>query len=466
MSGSIAIVGLGPGTSDLLTLEAQRRLAAADEVYLRTRRHPTVATLPRSLTVHDFDHLYQSSSTFEQVYDAIAAEVVRLGERPQGVVYAVPGHPLVGEATTQRILALAAERAVAVEIVEGLSFIGPTLSALELDPLDGLQIADAVAVADQHHPRLSADRPALLSQFYSREVASEVKLTLMNLYPDEHPVTLVRAAGTPDMAVRTLPLYELDRQPDLDHLTSLYVPPLEAPSSYETLQDVVAHLRAPDGCPWDRKQTHESLRDGLLEETYEVLEAIDAGDATKLREELGDLLLQVGLQTQIAFEEGEFMPGEVIAGIVTKLWRRHPHVFGDLSVTGVDEVLHNWEVIKQQERDRRGETDAQVTTSSLTGVPRSLPALARAQALGARAARFGYTGDADVPTRLAECLAWLEQEMLPCDAVEREGALGRVLLALVGLAHRLEVDAESALRAAAGRFTARFTAWEQTHQEA
>ena len=466
LSGSIAIVGLGPGTSDLLTLEAQRRLAAADEVYLRTRQHPTVATLPDSLTIHDFDHLYQSSSTFEQVYDAIAAEVVRLGQRPQGVVYAVPGHPLVGEATTQRILALAAERGVAVEIVEGLSFIGPTLSALGLDPLDGLQIADAVAVADQYHPHLSADRPALLSQLYSREVASEVKLTLMNLYPDEHPVTLVRAAGAADMAVRTLPLYELDRQPDLDHLTSLYVPPLEAPSSYETLQDVVAHLRAPDGCPWDRKQTHESLRDGLLEETYEVLEAIDAGDASKLREELGDLLLQVGLQTQIALEGGEFMPGEVIAGIVTKLWRRHPHVFGGLSVTGLDEVLHNLEVIKQQERDRRGETDVKATASALGGVPRSLPALARAQALSARAARFDYADDADAPAKLAECLAWLEGEMLPRDAVGREEALGQVLLALVGLARRLEVDAESALRAAADRFSARFIAWEQTHQEA
>lgn len=229
MNGSIVIVGLGPGDPNLLTLKAHRRLTAAREVYLRTRRHPTVAALPDGLRIHSFDALYESLPTFDAVYDAIAAEVVRLGQRPEGVVYAVPGHPLVGEATTQRILALAADAGLAVEIVEGLSFIEPVLSALGLDPLDGLQIADAVIVAAQHHPRLSADRPALLSQLYSRDIASEVKLTLMNLYPDEHPVTLVRAAGTADVTVRTLPLFELDRQPDLDHLTSLYLPPLEEP---------------------------------------------------------------------------------------------------------------------------------------------------------------------------------------------------------------------------------------------
>jgi len=451
--GSISIVGLGPGGADLLTLAAQQRLAAADEVYLRTRRHPTVAALPAHLAVHSFDDFYQRLPTFEAVYQAIAEEVLRLGQRPQGVLYAVPGHPLVGEAATQRILALAAEGEVAVEIVEGLSFIGPVLSALGLDPLDGLQIADAAVIAGQHHPRLSADRAALLSQLYDRQVASGVKLTLMNLYPDEHPVTLVRAAGTSQVAVRTLPLYELDRQPDLDHLTALYVAPLAVPSSYETLQDVVAHLRAPDGCPWDQKQTHQSLRPGLLEETYEVLEAIDAGDAAKLREELGDLLLQVAMQTQIALEEGEFTPGEVMAGIVSKLWRRHPHVFGEQTAAGIEDVLRNWEAIKQQERAEKGAQEE--PASAFDGVSRAMPALARAQALSARAARLGQGAAAALPAALAQCLAEWEAALRSHDAPAREEALGEALLALAQLAQRLQVDAESALRSAAARFTAR-----------
>jgi len=452
--GCITIVGLGPGSADLLTLQASKRLAEANEVYLRTQRHPTVAALPADLTLHSFDTLYESLPSFQAVYETIAAEVVRLGQRPQGVIYAVPGHPLVGEATTQRILTLAAQANVPVEVIDGLSFIGPTLSALGQDPLDGLQIVDAQIVAAQHHPPLSADRPALLGQLYNREIAAEVKLTLMNLYPDEHSLTLVRAAGAAGAVVRTLPLYELDRQPDMDHLTSLYVPPLPAPSAYETLQEVVAHLRAPDGCPWDRKQTHHSLRDGLLEETYEVLEAIDADDTDKLCEELGDLLLQVGLQTQIAVEDGEFMPGDVINGIVTKLWRRHPHVFDHLSVGGVDEVLHNWEAIKQQERTERGQADADKTTAALNGVPRALPALARAQALIARAARLDYDQDAPLPASLAQ----LETELQNQDPVDGEPILGDVLLALVGLAQRVEIDAESALRLATERFIQRFAA--------
>ena len=160
MTISITIIGLGPGAADLLTLEAHRRLTEAEEVYLRTRRHPTVAALPDDLHIHSFDHFSQSLPTCDEVYEAIAAEIVRLGQRPEGVIYAVPGHPLVGEATTQHIMALATEAGVPVEIVEGLSFIGPTLSALDLDPLDGLQIADAVVIATQHHPHLSADRPA------------------------------------------------------------------------------------------------------------------------------------------------------------------------------------------------------------------------------------------------------------------------------------------------------------------
>ncbi|OQY25533.1 MAG: nucleoside triphosphate pyrophosphohydrolase [Anaerolineaceae bacterium 4572_32.1] len=297
----------------------------------------------------------------------------------------------------------------------------------------------------------------MLSQLYSREIASEVKLTLMNLYPDEYAVTLVRAAGTPEAVVRTLPLYELDRQPDVDHLTSLYIPPLKEPASFAALQDVVAHLRAPEGCPWDRRQTHKSLRDGLLEETYEVLEAIDAGDAGKLREELGDLLLQVALQIQIATEDGEFMPGEVVAGIVSKLWRRHPHVFGDLTVESEAELLHNWEVIKQQERDELGDEAAREAVSALNGVPRSLPALARAQALSARAARFDYEEYGSPADKLAR---HLEEEM-PGDEKE----LGDLLLALTNLARRREIDAESALRAASARFVARFEEWEKSSPE-
>jgi len=347
---SITIVGLGPGDPRHLTREAWDVLEAANEVWLRTAHHPTVAGLPPHLTLHSFDHLYEEAEGFAQVYDAIAGEILRLGQRPEGVIYAVPGHPLVGEATVAQILSRAKEADLAVRIVEGLSFVEPTLTALRIDPLAGLQVYDAVELAACYHPPLNPDLPALVGQLYSRTLAADVKLTLMNQYPDDHKVVLVHAAGTSEQRVVRLPLYELDRRDDVAHLTTLYIPSLPGVTSFEGLQDTVAHLRAPDGCPWDREQTHESLRTGLLEEAYEALAAIDAGDVQALQEELGDLLLQVLLQTQIATEEGEFKMAQVIAGIDAKLKHRHPHVWGGRRVSGTGEVLQRWEELKREEK--------------------------------------------------------------------------------------------------------------------
>ena len=271
MKQGITIVGLGPGDPNQLTLEAQRILQGAGEVYLRTRHHPTVASLPTGPSLHFFDHLYEEKETFVEVYDEIARRILALGRRPEGVVYAVPGHPLVGEASVQRILALAKQRKIGVRVVEGLSFIESVLTCLGLDALAGLQIVDATELAALHHPCLNPDLPALIAQLYDQPLASDVKLTLMNLYPDEHPVTLVRGASTNQAQTLVIPLHKLDRQPGIDHLTSLYVPSLPQPSSLETFQDTIARLRAPGGCPWDREQTHRSLRPHLLEESYEAL---------------------------------------------------------------------------------------------------------------------------------------------------------------------------------------------------
>ena len=455
MKRGITIVGLGPGNPAHLTLEAQQVLQEAREVYLRTLHHPTVASLPKHLTLRSFDHLYQEKETFAEVYEEIARQILELGRRPEGVVYAVPGHPLVGEAATQLILASAKEQGLTVRIVEGLSFIEPVLTRLGLDALDGLQIVDATELATQHHPRLNPDVPTLVGQLYERSLASDVKLTLMNLFPAEHPVTLVCGAGTDRERVRTMPLYELDRGEDFDHLTSLYVPPLPQTSSLEAFQDTIARLRAPDGCPWDRQQTHRSLRNNLLEETYEALAALDAGDMDALREELGDLLLQIVLHCQMAVEAGEFNLAQVIAGIDAKIKRRHPHVFGDAVVADAGEVLRHWEEIKEEERKGEG--------SLLSGVPRALPALARAQALQERAARVGFDWPhvQGVVEKIAEEVA----ELGEARAERREEELGDLLFSVVNLARWLGVDAESALREACDRFTRRFAAMERLCRE-
>ncbi len=450
MPTGVTIVGLGPGSPDLLTAEALQVLNSAGLVYVRTLRHPTLAALPASATVRSFDDVYERAPTFDAVYAEIAARVIELGSRDQGVVYAVPGHPYVGEDSVQRILALAKARGLAVRVVAGLSFVEPVCAQLGIDPLHGLQIADATALALRHYPEANPDVPLLVGQLYSRELAADVKLALMALYPDEHRVTLVRAAGTPQAEAHEISLYELDRCADIDHLTTLYVPPLPQPGSLEAFQEVVARLRAPDGCPWDREQTHSSLRPYLLEETYEVLEALDHEDQMALTEELGDLLLQVLLHTQIAIEDGEFRMADVVSRIVAKLKHRHPHVFGDTQVANSQEVLVNWERIKSLERhNESGQRGV------FSHVPQQLPALTRARSLQDRAARLGFEWpDIEAVWRkLEEELGELRRAE---SSEERAAELGDVLLAVVGLARWMGMDAECVLREATHRFSQRF----------
>jgi tetrapyrrole methylase family protein/MazG family protein len=471
MPSGITIVGLGPGGADLWTEAARRTLLSADEVWLRTARHPGVETLIRARTAqpgapkatHSFDTWYDEAADFDSLYDRIAAHVVGLGAREAGVVYAVPGHPSVGEATVRRIRSLAVEAGRPVTIIPGLSFIEPTLAALGLDALDGLQIADAAELTTRHHPPLDPDRPALVAQLYSRSQAAQVKLTLMNAYPDHHPVMLVQAASTDKEHVITCSLFEMDRQPTIDHLTTLYVPPVPHPSGLPAFQETIAHLRAPDGCPWDREQTHQSLRPYLLEETHEVLAALDAEDLDGLVEELGDLLLQVVLHVQIAVEMGEFQMADVIGTVDAKLRRRHPHVFGDVVVNGVEDVLTNWAAIKRAEHEAKG-TSSAAEESALGGVPLAMPALARAQIISQKAVRVGFEWPTleGVLDKLAEEAREVTGAQTP---EEREAEIGDLLFVVVNLARWLGVDAESALRSTNERFSRRFRTLEQLARE-
>ncbi len=461
---AIVVVGLGPGNPGQITREAWEVLAQAQEVHLRTQVHPSVPYLPQGPRYHSFDDLYEAAEDFTQVYEAIVERLVALAEQGGDVIYAVPGDPMVAEGTVTRLLAVCREKGIAVRVVNGVSFIEPTLAALGRDALPGLQLVDATDLADAYHPPINPDYPALVAQLYSRGLASDVKLTLMNQYPDDHVVTLVHAAGTAEQRVEPLALYEIDRR-EVGHLTALYVPPLEAiqgaVTSFEGFQNTIAHLRAPEGCPWDREQTHQSLRRNLLEETYEVLEAIDAGDPDRLCEELGDLLLQVVLQTQIAIDEGEFNMGEVIRHIDAKIKRRHPHVWGDVDVKGsAAQVAVNWEHIKAQERAENGEGQR----SALDGVPKTLPALAQAHEYDQRAVRLGFDW-ADEAGVIAKVREEIAEVMAAQTQAERFREIGDLLLVVAVWARWLGVNPEDALRAANRRFYERFTYIEERARE-
>ena len=222
----------------------------------------------------------------------------------------------------------------------------------------------------------------------------------------------------------------------------------------EAIFEVVHRLRQPDGCPWDREQTHESLRPYLLEETYEVLEAIDSGDDGKLMEELGDLLLQVAMHAEIAAQDGRFDAAQVSEAVAAKMVKRHPHVFGDKSVADADEVLRNWEHQKMHEARKAGNLESVVDR-----VPSSLPALAWTLGLQKRAARVGF--DFASPAAAAESVAEEARELAETD--DRDQAfeeMGDLLFAMVSLARAMKINPEDALRVAGQRFRRRFAATE------
>lgn len=455
----ITIVGLGPGDPGWITREAWGVLESAREIHARTRQHGAWSGLPSHLSLRSFDSLYERFSQFEDVYRAIVEALLELGRRPEGVVYAVPGDPMVGEAAVRGVRQRAAEAGLSVRLVHGVSFVEPALAMVGLDALEGLQLADAIDLGLRHHPPLNPDQPALVGQLHSRLLASDVKLTLMNQYPGDHELYLLHDAGLSTARSETLPLYALDREEALGVHTCLVVPALPRPSSFEGFQDIIAHLRAPEGCPWDREQTPRTLRPHLLEEAYETLQAIDEDDSAALREELGDLLLQIVLQAQIATESGEFTMAEVIADITAKITRRHPHVFGDLQVAGVEEVLHNWESLKESERRAQGGVKG-----LLDGVPAGLPALAQAMEIQGRVARVGFDWPEAEGAR-RKVLEELEEVQRATDDGERAAEVGDLLFAATNYARKLEIDPEAALREANARFRRRFGRIEATARE-
>ena len=449
----ITIVGLGPGNGRFLTLSAWRLLTNTETLYLRTSRHPAVDDLPETIVCKSFDHVYDAAEQFEDVYQHIVSELIKLG-KDSDIVYAVPGHPFVGESTVTALVKQAEEAGVAVSVEPGISFVEAVLTAVHVDALDGLQIFDAIELAALNVPPIQTDVPLMLGQVYSRLLAGEIKMTLMSLYPDEHQVFLVHRGGDDDQMVEAVPLYEMDRSDEINHLTSMYVPPLPYPSSLTALAETVAILRGPGGCPWDQEQTPQSMREGFLEEANEVLTALDEDDPVGLQEELGDMFYHLVMQVQMAMEMEDFRLPDVLAGIDAKLKYRHPHVWGDWNVADSEEVVLNWEMLKEKEKGDNG------PVSLVDNIPVSMPALARAQKIQKRVKKVGFDWPdiSGVYEKLAEEIGELKDANTPA---EQMAELGDLLFATVNIARWLDVDAESALREANLRFSRRFRLVEQ-----
>jgi tetrapyrrole methylase family protein/MazG family protein len=422
----VVVVGLGPAGPDLMTTAAHDAVAAVPLRFVRTTRHPAAVAVPDAVS---FDPEYDGAARQEDVYPAIVERLVAAAAGHGTVLYAVPGSPLVAE---HSVALLRADGRVEVELVPGLSFLDLAWARLGVDPLaEGVRVVDGARFTTD----AAGERgPLLVSHCDRRSVLSEIKLAVDD--PPSEPVRVLQRLGLPDESVTEVAWADLDRAVEPDHLTSLWIPRLAAPVAGEVVRfdELVRRLRA--DCPWDRQQTHRSLTRHLLEEAYEVLDAIDhldveAGDGFgALEEELGDLLFQVVFHATLAAEEGQFTLADVARGIHDKLYARHPHVFDpDTPATDLAQLTVDWERRKVEEKGR---------DSVMDGIPATLPSLAYAAKVQKKASSQGVDWrtlvDDDDPWA-ARVLALVDEARVA--GIDPELALRR---AVVALATRYRVD--------------------------
>jgi len=450
--GTITIVGLGPADATLLAPNTTDALDRHSRRFLRTAVHPAAESVVDATT---FDEIYDTAPDFATVYTSIAERLIEEAEAGD-LVYAVPGSPLVLERTVELLREAEKAGRVTLDILPAMSFLDVAWARLGVDPVES-----SVRLIDGHVFATAAagqTGPLLVAHCHSAQVLSDIKLSL-----DDGPtVTVLQRLGLPDEQIFEVPWHELDREVAADHLTSLWIPELEAPvaAEFARFEELVRVLR--EECPWDRKQTHASLRQHLLEETHETLEAIDARAALSdeefhdaldehLSEELGDLLYQIFFHARVAAERGSFTIADVARGVHDKLVVRHPHVFGDVSADDADTVVSNWEAIKREEKGRE---------SAMDGIPPALPALLLALKVQKRAAGTGFDWEGGAEVAYLD----VEEELAEVREDPSEHEVGDLLFAAVQVARRLDHDPESALRGAAVRFQQRFRIVEELAQ--
>ncbi|ELU5587925.1 TPA: nucleoside triphosphate pyrophosphohydrolase [Clostridium perfringens] len=449
----LKIMGLGPGAYEALTIGALKELKNNKNIYFRTEKHPTVDFLKdEGIKFESYDHAYEKYDSFDDVYKYIAEDLITKIKDDEDLIYAVPGHPLVAEKSVINLIELCKENNIQYEVLPAVSFVDAMMEALQVDPIEGVKIIDAF---DMKNQILDKRVGTIITQVYNNFIASEVKLRLLEGYEDDTEIIFVRAAGVEGLeSIRKIPLYELDWQEDIDYLTSIYIPKdLGNKKDFQDLLDIIETLRNPGGCPWDREQTHESLKSALLEECYEVIDAIENEDEDALIEELGDVLLQVVFHASIGKEDGYFDIMDVIGAISNKMINRHPHVFGNEEANTSEQVLVNWDEIKKEEKGIK------TLTEEMQNIAKSLPATTRAYKVQKKAKKVGFDWD-DVNCAMDKVKEELNEikEVYNCeDKSIIEGEVGDLLFACINVARFLEVDGELALDKTIKKFIKRFS---------
>lgn len=459
--GKIYVVGLGPGSVNALTLGAINRINKGCKNFLRTEDHPTVKYFhDNNILYETFDYIYDKEEDFKKVYEEIVEYLIRESYVNEEVNYFVPGNPLVAEKSVELLI----ERDVDIEIVSGMSFIEPMIELIHRDPINGLKIVDG-SVFNSRMVDINVD--VIITQVYNKRILSDVKLILSEIYGDEYNINVIHSAGIKGREeIQRIPIYKLDRIEYVGPLTSIYIEKImekdKKTFDYNDLMGIMKVLRSEDGCSWDMEQTHMSLRDCVIEEAYEVVDAIEKGDIDNLKEELGDLLLQVLFHMDIAYDEGEFNPIEVTSALGNKLIYRHPHVFSKKELESSEEIVYNWDKLKNEQRGHNSIIDR------LNALP-SLPALMRSFKIQDKVAKIGFDWD-DIQGPLdkvieeyEEVIEAMEDFGVGHEKVEEE--LGDLLFAVVNLSRFLDVNPEIALNRTIKKFIYRFEAMDRESRD-
>ena len=453
----IKIMGLGPGNPEAITIGTINELKKNKNIFLRTEIHPTVDYINDiKINYKTYDNLYEESTSFDEVYSSIAQDLINKHNELGDIVYAVPGHPLVAEKSVTNLIDLCEKNNIEYEIIPAVSFIDAVIERLKIDPIAGFKVIDAFDIKKQV---LDNRVGTIITQVYNPLIASEVKLKLCEVFGDEAEIIYCRAVGIKGQErIERIPIFELDMQQDIDYLTSVYIPrDIICKKDLKDLIDLVDILRGNNGCPWDREQTHESIKTAIVEESYEVLDAINNKDYDAMIEELGDVLFQIVFRASIEKDDGYFNLTDIIEAIYNKMVYRHPHVFSNSQVNGVEEVLDNWDDLKNKEKNFESITD------ELNGVAKALPSLIRAKKVQNKAKKYGFDFEnvENVANKVEEELIEVKDVYKTNEMDRIKDEIGDLIFSCVNLARFLEIDSEEALNLSTNKFIKRVEAIEK-----
>lgn len=451
----ITVLGLGHGDYTSLTVATMNVLKEADKVYLRTQKHDVVDFIESNgIEYITYDDFYETGDNFEEVYEKIADDLICKAKEKGNIIYAAPGNPLISDKVCQILLKKEKEKEIEIILPGSVGVVDEVLRATKTNSDNSVKLLNALDLASQY---VDINSENILMNVYDVGIAADVKLYISEIYGDEYKIFIMsKNKGEKQLKSQEIHIYELDRLDNLNHTSCILIPAIQQQDkkihNMHDLMMLMEQLRGRNGCPWDRKQTHESLRECVIEEAYEVVEAINNNDIDNLIEELGDLLLQVIFHCQLAKEEGTFNMYDVTSTLANKLVHRHPHVFGDLKAENAKEVKDIWEDVKEKEKDIKE------YTKKLEDVPKSLSALIRSYKIQSKAAKVGFDWDDinSVIDKVKEELVELEEAINKKDQDNTFEELGDLLFSIVNLSRFCEVEPELALLNTIDKFIQRF----------